>query len=87
MILIVYLPLRVLIRNLQYFSENTTSSQSLLVIRCCGSLIPEELPEKRTQLVQEIWATLEKLSKYRTRRLTSVRVESLVQISRDVGLS
>lgn len=39
-----------------------TSTQSLLLIRCCGSLVPEELPEVRTKLVQDIWGTLHQLS-------------------------
>lgn len=43
-------------------SRGATSSQSLLVIRCCGNLVPEELPEIRTKLVQEIWNTLNKLN-------------------------
>ncbi|XP_060803764.1 leucine-rich PPR motif-containing protein, mitochondrial [Amyelois transitella] len=38
--------------------NNITSSQSLLVIRCCGELVPEELPEQRTLLVQKIWNVL-----------------------------
>ncbi|KAL4713598.1 hypothetical protein ACJJTC_016681 [Scirpophaga incertulas] len=38
--------------------SNITSSQSLLVIRCCGELVPEELPERRTLLVQKIWNIL-----------------------------
>lgn len=42
-------------------TRTATSSQSLLVIRCCGNLVPEELPEIRTQLVQEIWNTLRNL--------------------------
>lgn len=64
--------------------RSATSSQSLLVIRCCGNyqhknflctktlptdstyfignLVPEELPEVRTTLVQEIWKTLNKLN-------------------------
>lgn len=42
--------------------RSATSSQSLLVIRCCGNLVPEELPEVRTKLVQEIWKTLNKLN-------------------------
>lgn len=42
--------------------RSATSSQSLLVIRCCGNLVPEELPEVRTRLVQEIWNTLNKLN-------------------------
>ncbi|KAB0799524.1 hypothetical protein PPYR_07404 [Photinus pyralis] len=43
-------------------SRTATSSQSLLVIRCCGNLVPEEMPEVRTKLVQEIWNTLLKLN-------------------------
>ncbi|XP_022911098.2 leucine-rich PPR motif-containing protein, mitochondrial [Onthophagus taurus] len=43
-------------------SRSATSSQSLLVIRCCGNLVPEEVPEIRTKLVQEIWNTLKKLN-------------------------
>ncbi|KAF7282651.1 hypothetical protein GWI33_002190 [Rhynchophorus ferrugineus] len=43
-------------------TRSATSSQSLLVIRCCGSLVPEELPEIRTQLVDEIWNTLDRLN-------------------------
>ncbi|XP_059618257.1 leucine-rich PPR motif-containing protein, mitochondrial [Phlebotomus argentipes] len=42
--------------------RSATSSQSLLVIRCCGNLVPEELPEVRTALVQEIWHTLNNLN-------------------------
>lgn len=38
--------------------HDITSSQSLLVIRCCGELVPEELPEQRTLLVQKIWSVL-----------------------------
>ncbi|XP_047530160.1 leucine-rich PPR motif-containing protein, mitochondrial [Vanessa atalanta] len=38
--------------------NDITSSQSLLVIRCCGELVPEELPEQRTLLVQKIWNVL-----------------------------
>ncbi|CAH2076864.1 unnamed protein product, partial [Iphiclides podalirius] len=38
--------------------SDITSSQSLLVIRCCGELVPEELPEQRTLLVQKIWGVL-----------------------------
>ncbi|XP_055375539.1 leucine-rich PPR motif-containing protein, mitochondrial [Condylostylus longicornis] len=41
--------------------KSATSSQSLLIIRCCGNLVPEELPEVRTSLVQEIWKTLNML--------------------------
>ncbi|CAH1159971.1 unnamed protein product [Phaedon cochleariae] len=43
-------------------ARSATSSQSLLVIRCCGNLVPEELPETRTKLVQEIWNTLNRLN-------------------------
>ncbi|BFF96291.1 leucine-rich PPR motif-containing protein mitochondrial [Drosophila madeirensis] len=42
--------------------RTATSSQSLMVIRCCGNLVPEELPEVRTALVQEIWKTLNALN-------------------------
>lgn len=43
-------------------NRSATSAQSLLVIRCCGNLVPEELPEVRTALVQEIWKTLDSLN-------------------------
>uniref|UniRef100_A0AAR5PUS4 Pentacotripeptide-repeat region of PRORP domain-containing protein n=1 Tax=Dendroctonus ponderosae TaxID=77166 RepID=A0AAR5PUS4_DENPD len=43
-------------------ARSATSSQSLLVIRCCGTLVPDELPEVRTKLVEEIWNTLNKLN-------------------------
>ncbi|XP_068632296.1 leucine-rich PPR motif-containing protein, mitochondrial [Battus philenor] len=39
-------------------NRDITSSQSLLVIRCCGDLVPEELPVERTLLVQKIWSVL-----------------------------
>ncbi|KAI5639901.1 bicoid stability factor [Phthorimaea operculella] len=39
--------------------NDITSSQSLLIIRCCGELVPEELPEQRTLLVQKIWNVLQ----------------------------
>ncbi|KAG4079721.1 hypothetical protein HA402_006754 [Bradysia odoriphaga] len=42
--------------------KTASSSQSLLLIRCCGNLVPEELPEVRTALVQEIWKTLNNLN-------------------------
>ncbi|XP_045595399.2 leucine-rich PPR motif-containing protein, mitochondrial [Procambarus clarkii] len=42
------------IKALKYASSN----QSLLLLRCCGSLVPEELPEVRNKLLQEIWDTL-----------------------------
>ena len=40
-------------------STSTTSSQSLLMIRCCGGLVLDEHPEVKTKLVQEIWNTLQ----------------------------
>ncbi|KAL3266917.1 hypothetical protein HHI36_011067 [Cryptolaemus montrouzieri] len=43
-------------------SRSATTSQSLLVIRCCGNLVPDELPEIRTKLVKEIWNTLNRLN-------------------------
>lgn len=46
------------LKDLKYAS----STQSLLLIRCCGSLVPEELPEVRNKLVQEIWDTLLKFN-------------------------
>ncbi|XP_054261805.1 leucine-rich PPR motif-containing protein, mitochondrial isoform X2 [Macrosteles quadrilineatus] len=42
-------------------SRQATASQSLMVIRCCGNLVPEETPEQRTKLVEEIWKTFEKI--------------------------
>ncbi|XP_039283896.1 leucine-rich PPR motif-containing protein, mitochondrial [Nilaparvata lugens] len=42
-------------------TKTATSTQSLMVIRCCGNLVPEETPEFRTKLVKEVWSTLEKL--------------------------
>ncbi|KAJ9586127.1 hypothetical protein L9F63_020226, partial [Diploptera punctata] len=42
-------------------SGSATSTQSLHIIRCCGSLIPEESPAIRTHLVEEIWKTLDTL--------------------------
>ncbi|XP_075224635.1 bicoid stability factor [Lycorma delicatula] len=42
-------------------SKSATSSQSLMVIRCCGNLVPEETPEFRTKLVSNVWQILEKL--------------------------
>ena len=48
--------------NVYFFVlESATSTQSLLVIRCCGNLLPEASPEVRTQLVEEIWKTLENI--------------------------
>lgn len=42
-------------------TKSATSTQSLLIIRCCGSLLPEASPNIRTQLVEEIWKTLENI--------------------------
>ncbi|XP_014274308.1 leucine-rich PPR motif-containing protein, mitochondrial [Halyomorpha halys] len=42
-------------------TKHATSTQSLMIIRCCGNLVPEENPEVRTKLVNEIWSTFEKL--------------------------
>jgi len=44
-----------------FFIETATPSQSLMVLRCCGNLVPEELPENRTILVQQIWQALNKI--------------------------
>ena len=49
---------------LKFSAEKATSSQSLMIIRCCGDLVPEETPENRTKLVQEIWKTMENLSMF-----------------------
>ena len=43
------------------YSEMISSSQSLLLIRCCGNLVPEEHPKERNKLVQEIWSMLESM--------------------------
>uniref|UniRef100_A0A1B6MDN1 Pentacotripeptide-repeat region of PRORP domain-containing protein n=1 Tax=Graphocephala atropunctata TaxID=36148 RepID=A0A1B6MDN1_9HEMI len=48
------------LKEIRHFKK-ATASQSLMVIRCCGNLVPEEAPEHRTKLVEEIWNTLEKL--------------------------
>ncbi|XP_050728830.1 leucine-rich PPR motif-containing protein, mitochondrial-like [Eriocheir sinensis] len=41
--------------------KHASSTQSLLLLRCCGSLVPEEQPEVRNKLVQDIWDTLQDL--------------------------
>lgn len=41
-------------------SRNATSTQALMILRCCGNLLPEENPESRTELVNTIWKALEK---------------------------
>jgi hypothetical protein len=47
--------------NLEIILGHATSTQSLMIIRCCGNLVPEEIPEVRTKLVNEIWQTFENL--------------------------
>ncbi|XP_025193243.1 leucine-rich PPR motif-containing protein, mitochondrial [Melanaphis sacchari] len=42
-------------------SKTATPSQSLMVLRCCGSLVPDETPENRTILVQKIWQTINEI--------------------------
>ncbi|CAG7724718.1 unnamed protein product [Allacma fusca] len=42
--------------------KEATSSQSLMILRCCGELVPGESPENRTKLVQEVWKTMESLN-------------------------
>lgn len=40
-------------------SDFATTTQSLLLIRCCGNLVPEETLNSRTKLVSEIWKMFE----------------------------
>ena len=42
-------------------SETVTSTQSLLLLRCCGSLVPEEPAASRTKLAGKIWKLFEQL--------------------------
>ncbi|CAL4063698.1 unnamed protein product, partial [Meganyctiphanes norvegica] len=49
--------LEVILQDLKIL-ERASSSQSLLLIRCCGSVLPEVVPEERTKLVQNLWTTL-----------------------------
>lgn len=37
---------------------NPTSSQSLMLLKCCGMLLSEELPQSRSKLVAELLSTL-----------------------------
>lgn len=46
------------INNHNFVAETATPSQSLMILRCCGNLVPDELPENRTKLVQQIWETI-----------------------------
>ena len=39
-------------------SNDASPTHSLLLLRCCGSLLVDEQPAKRDQLVDEIWSTL-----------------------------
>lgn len=41
------------------FQGFATTTQSLLLIRCCGGLVPEEPPAARTKLAKDIWKMLE----------------------------
>lgn len=36
----------------------STKKQGLLLIRCCGELLPDESPLCRMQLVEEVWNTI-----------------------------
>lgn len=42
-------------------SKAATPSQSLMVLRCCGNLVPDELPENRTILVKKIWEAINQI--------------------------
>ncbi|CAG7733766.1 unnamed protein product, partial [Allacma fusca] len=42
--------------------KEATVSQSLMLLRCCGELVPGESPENRTKLVHEVWQTIESLN-------------------------
>ncbi|XP_064103349.1 leucine-rich PPR motif-containing protein, mitochondrial-like [Macrobrachium nipponense] len=44
------------------YTKFASGTQSLLVLRCLGSLLTEELPEVRNKLVQEVWDTLLKFN-------------------------
>ena len=41
------------------FLETASTTQSLLLIRCCGNLVPEEPPNSRTKLVEDVWKMFE----------------------------
>lgn len=41
------------------YPETASTTQSLLLIRCCGNLVPEEPPISRTKLVEEVWKMFE----------------------------
>lgn len=42
-------------------ADAVTSSQSLLLIRCCGSLVAEEPYDIRTKLVRKTWRMFESI--------------------------
>ncbi|XP_068242472.1 LOW QUALITY PROTEIN: leucine-rich PPR motif-containing protein, mitochondrial-like [Palaemon carinicauda] len=44
------------------YRKYASGTQSLLLLRCLGSLLTEELPEVRNKLVQEVWDTLIRFS-------------------------
>lgn len=50
-----------IINHINFVAETATPSQSLMVLRCCGNLVPDELPENRTKLVQQIWETINRI--------------------------
>ncbi|CAL4065404.1 unnamed protein product, partial [Meganyctiphanes norvegica] len=41
--------------------QSVSTTQSLLMIRCCGNLVPDVLQEDRTKLVDDLWTTLQQL--------------------------
>ncbi|KAF2352884.1 Pentatricopeptide repeat [Trinorchestia longiramus] len=40
-------------------TNSVSSSQALVVLRCCGSIMPEELPSARTELAHSLWQIFE----------------------------
>lgn len=36
----------------------STMKQGLLLIRCCGELMPDESPSSRMALVEQVWTTI-----------------------------
>lgn len=53
------------INNVRAVAEIATPTQSLMVLRCCGNLVPDELPENRTKLAQKIWQTINEIGIYK----------------------
>jgi len=37
------------------------AQHGLLLLQCCGNLLPDELPTTRTDLAHKIWDTLQEL--------------------------